>query len=96
VTRNIPVTNEIKMFFHCKHCLKDKPEGLSPRQWLSIECGWTELGFQVWCKRCDMNIIHVDFEGEQHPASMLGRELSPDRIRLVENESDNQVQAEES
>jgi hypothetical protein len=66
--RAIPVTNEIKMFFHCRHCLKDLPHGMPPRQWVSIEAGWTEIGFQVWCKRCEINIIHIDFEGQKHPA----------------------------
>jgi|HubBroStandDraft_6_1064221.scaffolds.fasta_scaffold00050_19 hypothetical protein len=74
--RKIPATNEIKMFFHCAHCLKDKPIGISPRAWVSLEAGWTELGLQVWCKRCEMNIIHVDFEGQKHHANDHGRESS--------------------
>ena len=74
--RKIPVTNEIKLFFHCRHCLKDKPDGISPRAWLSIECGYTEMGFQVWCKRCDLNIIHMDFDGQKFHANDLPRELS--------------------
>lgn len=95
--RKIPVTDEIKLFFHCKHCLKDKPDGISPRNWSSIEAGWTELGFQVRCKRCDMNIIHMDFDGNKYHASMLGRELTPDTIRLeVDNDIDSGSQAQET
>jgi hypothetical protein len=41
---------------------------MSPRDWSSIEAGWTALGLQVWCKRHEINILHVDFEGQKHPA----------------------------
>jgi hypothetical protein len=66
----IPTGNEIKMFFHCRQCLKEKPHDVSPRDWAQLEAGWTEIGFQVWCKRHEINIIHVDFEGAKHPATM--------------------------
>jgi hypothetical protein len=68
--RNIPSSNEIKAFFHCKLCLEELPEGMSPRNWVRMECGWTELGFQVWCLRHDVNIVHVDFQGRKHPANL--------------------------
>lgn len=58
-----PKTNEIVTFFHCKNCIEDRPKGTSPRQWGSLEVGWTPHGFQVWCKRCEMNVTHVDFGG---------------------------------
>ncbi len=73
---SIPVTNEIKAFFHCAHCMPDLPVGMSPQQWASLEVGWTMLGLQVWCKRCDMNVMHIDFEGVRHPANLDGREPS--------------------
>jgi hypothetical protein len=34
-----------------------------------IEAGWTQLGFQVWCRNHNVNILHVDFEGHKHPAN---------------------------
>lgn len=69
MARTIPQTNEIANFFHCRECLKEKPHGVSPRDWARLEIGWTLLGFQVWCVRHDMNVIHVDFEGQKHPAA---------------------------
>ena len=60
--------NQIGAYFHCVKCIETKPATQSPREWGKIEAGWTEKGFQVWCKRHDINIIHVDFEGVQHPA----------------------------
>ena len=70
MTADIPNTNEISSFFHCANCLDDKPTPMSPRDWISIEAGWTPLGFQVWCIRCECNIVHIDFEGVQHPANV--------------------------
>lgn len=66
---SIPNTNEIKMFFHCAKCMPKLPVGQSPQEWSRLDCGWTTLGFQVWCRRCNVNIIHFDFEGHKHPAN---------------------------
>jgi hypothetical protein len=69
VTRRIPSGNEIAMFFHCGNCLKDIPVGQSPSEWSRLEAGFTKIGLQVRCKRCDANIVHIDFEGKKHPAN---------------------------
>ena len=29
--------------------------------------GWTRWGIQVWCPTHNVNIMHVDFEGQKHP-----------------------------
>lgn len=67
---DIPISNEIQQFMHCALCIMEKPSGVSPRHWSQIECGWTPIGFQVWCKRHEANICHVDFEGQTHPANL--------------------------
>lgn len=67
--RPIPSTNEIVRFLHCGHCLKGLPPGKSPREWASVEVGFTILGIQVWCKRCERNILHMDFQGKKFPAN---------------------------
>jgi hypothetical protein len=61
--------NQIVMFFHCGRCLPDCPPGQSPGEWASLEAGWTKIGLQIRCKRCDLNILHIDFEGRKHPAN---------------------------
>lgn len=66
----IPVDNSIKLFFHCRQCLEELPPNTTPREWGRLECGWTVQGFQVWCKRHECNVIHVDFEGIKHPANL--------------------------
>lgn len=67
----IPNTNEIDTFFHCGNCLDDRDASeQSPRDWSSLEVGTTPVGIQVWCKRCECNIVHIDFEGHEHPANI--------------------------
>lgn len=62
MSRETPNTREIKAFMHCGSCIKESlPQ--------NIEAGWTALGFQVWCRNHNCNIVHVDFEGSQHPAN---------------------------
>ena len=69
----IPATKEIKLFFHCQKCLEIKPEHTSPADYADLEIGWTELGLQVWCRRHNCNVVHVDFEGYKHPVNVDSR-----------------------
>ena len=66
-------TNEIVSYFHCGFCIDQKPDGVSPRDWTQLEVGWTPQGLQVWCKRHECNVMHVDFEGHRHPANTRAR-----------------------
>jgi hypothetical protein len=72
-SRPVPNTNEIAAFFHCTRCLNERPEGTSPRDWAQLEVGWTKRGLQVWCKRHDCNVLHIDFEGINHPANTTAK-----------------------
>ena len=63
-----PRDNCIIAFLHCELCIKELPHGISPSDWASTEIGFTEVGIQMWCKRHDCNIIHINFEGAEHPA----------------------------
>ena len=60
--------NEIEMYLHCKQCLTQKPLGVSMAEWGTYDVGWTRLGIQVWCKKHNSNILHMDFQGQKHPA----------------------------
>lgn len=71
----IPKTNEIKLYMHCGLCVAEKPADKSPREWGQLEMGWTPIGFQVWCKRHECNVLHIDFEGAKHDAE-TGPELN--------------------
>lgn len=53
--------NEITALFHCTTCLPDKPESLTLEQWTSVEVGFTKIGVQIWCKRCNKEVAHLAF-----------------------------------
>ena len=65
----IPITNEITQFIHCSKCAEEIPDGITPSDWQRFEIGFTKLGIQVWCKRHNCNIVHIDFDGIQHHAN---------------------------
>ena len=58
-----PAVPAILDYFHCKKCLDELPAGMSPADYQEIEVGGTAKGIQVWCKRHEVNIIHLDFDG---------------------------------
>ena len=63
-----PIENEIIQYVHCGSCLAIIPDGVSPSEWASLDVGFSAIGLQVWCKRCDANLVHIDFENQVHPA----------------------------
>lgn len=52
--------NNIVGFIHCRQCMSE--------QGSELDVGWTKEGIQVWCRRCDINVLHMDFQGQKHPA----------------------------
>jgi hypothetical protein len=58
--------NDIKIVLHCRRCIDECPIGESPESWARLSVGWTPRGIQVWCVRYDDNVIHIDFDGQQH------------------------------
>jgi len=66
-------TRAIATFFHCGLCIAELPRGVSPREFMRLEIGFTPQGIQVWCVRHDCNVMHVDFEGQKHPANTTRR-----------------------
>lgn len=51
---------QIKFYFHCRKCLEELPVGWSPQEYALIEIGITETGIQVWCRRHDIEITHLE------------------------------------
>lgn len=67
-------TNEIQLYLHCARCLAELPgSGESAESYSRLNVGWTAIGLQVWCRRHNANIVHIDFEGHQHPANTTRR-----------------------
>jgi hypothetical protein len=59
----IEYDNQIVRFIHCKKCLDERPPTVSPREYVQLEVGFTAPGLQVWCKRHEVNVMNIDFEG---------------------------------
>jgi hypothetical protein len=66
------ITNKLSIhaYLHCGLCLREIPDGVSPQQFSRIDVGWTEHGLQIWCRRHNVNVCHIDFEGATHPADL--------------------------
>jgi hypothetical protein len=68
-------TDAGQSYMHCTLCLEEfkagHPDtiGVSPKEYSRQQAAWTRCGLQVWCTRHDVNIVHVDFEGQRHPAN---------------------------
>ena len=65
----------VVQYMHCGKCIDEIPGGLeapsvSPQDWADLSVGWTRWGFQVWCNRHKCNVVHVNFEGQKHPADV--------------------------
>jgi hypothetical protein len=58
-------------FLHCGKCLEEwkagEGEGQSPEEYSRLSAGFTAAGLQVYCFRHELNVLHVDFEGQRHP-----------------------------
>jgi hypothetical protein len=67
---------QIEAYMHCGMCLKELPSGESPESYARLSVGWTRRGLQVWCVRHEVNVLHVDFEGQKHKANTT-RALRP-------------------
>ena len=63
----------------CSKCA-DELAALSPPQSLQdyadIDVGFTDYGIQVWCRRHEANIVHIDFQGAKLPADFRHLETS--------------------
>lgn len=66
---SVSANNEIEAFLHCAMCIEEKPADMSMREYGSYEIGWTPHGFQMWCIRHECNVMHIDFQGQKHPAN---------------------------
>jgi hypothetical protein len=55
----------------CSRCADDVTEGragdVSMADYMMLDVGFSEIGLQVWCRRHDANVVHIDFEGRQPP-----------------------------
>ena len=61
----------IDRYVACTKCaeeLADIEPKISLQNYATIDVGFTNWGLQVWCRRHQVNIVHLDFGGQQLPA----------------------------
>ena len=55
----------------CSRCADDVTEGraaaVSMADYMRLDVGFTPKGLQVWCRRHEANVVHIDFEGRELP-----------------------------
>ncbi len=77
----------IVAYIHCGKCLdeylnnEELKSKISPKDYAKTQCGWTKEGLQVWCNRHNCNVMHIDFQGQKHPADLS---VAEDCVEAVE------------
>ena len=55
----------------CSRCADDVAEGragpVSMAEYMRLDVGFSAKGLQVWCRRHEANVVHIDFEGRELP-----------------------------
>ena len=61
--------NQITQHVICAKCEEEFLNGLTDsssfQDYTKLDVGFTDTGMQVWCRRHDANVVHVDFEGRE-------------------------------
>ena len=75
--------NNIKEPIICAKCLDEMSQGLtdvkSLQDYSKFDIGFTDNGLQVWCRRHDLNVVHIDFEGMMPDADFRCLEKKSDQ-----------------
>ena len=61
----------IDSYVACTKCAEevvDIEPKISLQDYAAIDVGFTNWGLQIWCRRHQVNIVHIDFGGTQLPA----------------------------
>ena len=71
--------NHITQHVVCAKCEEEYLGGLtdssSLKNYTKLDIGFTNIGIQVWCRRHNANVVHVDFEGQKLKADFRCLEL---------------------
>ena len=64
--------HDIQQPIVCSRCADDVTYGrvgeVSMAEYMRLDVGYSSVGIQVWCRRHDANVVHIDFEGQDPPA----------------------------
>ena len=62
-----PLFNNIREPVVCAKCADEFQAGatdaLSLQDYTRMDVGFTDRGLQVWCRRHQTNVVHIDFAG---------------------------------
>ncbi len=82
-----PSDHYTEVYLFWKQCLQEVPVSMSPEEYAQVEIGWTPWGMQVWCLRHNTNVLHVNYEGHEHPMVTTVKEVTE-----LEKPSDKDLQ----
>ena len=64
--------NGIEQNIICSKCetefLLGSTDSRSLQDYSRLDIGFTSIGVQVWCRRHDVNVVHIDFAGHKPTA----------------------------
>ena len=64
--------NGIEQNIICSKCetefLVGSTDSRSLQDYSRLDIGFTSIGVQVWCRRHDANVVHIDFAGQKPTA----------------------------
>mgnify|MGYP001229352176 FL=1 len=64
--------NGIEQNIICSKCetefLLGSTDSRSLQDYSRLDIGFTGIGVQVWCRRHDVNVVHIDFAGQKPTA----------------------------
>ena len=64
--------NGIEQNIMCSKCetefLLGSTDSRSLQDYSRLDIGFTSIGVQVWCRRHDANVVHIDFAGQKPTA----------------------------
>ena len=64
--------NGIEQNIICSKCetefLLGSTDSRSLQDYSRLDSGFTSIGVQVWCRRHDANVVHIDFAGQKPTA----------------------------
>ena len=64
--------NGIEQNIICSKCetefLLGSTDSRSLQDYSRLDIGLTSIGVQVWCRRHDVNVVHIDFAGQKPTA----------------------------
>ena len=64
--------NGIEQNIICSKCetefLLGSTDSRALQEYSRLDIGFTSIGVQVWCRRHDANVVHIDFAGQKPTA----------------------------